>query len=189
MARNKFDGDIARGLEKMTPAAIRSLLAAYRLSQEGLTSARGAVEIPKEELGRFAILGQALGAQPFEVARIKEQGKKSFEEDKAVRDSQARAYKKLDYAILNPEAGEGAMVRAQNLIRQHNLRYASYPKELRIDTDTMLQHVDNLVASDKITVVEGQRIKNNMLGFKGKERLQAAPQPRAEKGPFFKKGE
>jgi hypothetical protein len=188
-AQQVIDGEVLQGAKKMTPAPIKSLLAAYQLSSEGLVSGKGDVVIPKEELGRFAVSGQASGFQPTEVAAAKRQSAKSYEEDKAVKDSQKRAYKKLDNAILNPEAGESALSNALNVIRQHNLRYASYPKDKRIDTDTMLEHIDNLVDSKQITVIQGSRIKNDMLKFKGRERLQAVPQPRGESGPFFKRGE
>jgi hypothetical protein len=45
----------------MTPAPVKSALAAYQLASEGLVSGKGDVVIPKEELGRFAISGQGIG--------------------------------------------------------------------------------------------------------------------------------
>jgi hypothetical protein len=184
-AEQVIDGDIVDGLKKMTPAPVKSALAAYQLASEGLVSGKGDVVIPKEELGRFAISGQGIGFQPTEVARIKRESSEAYKATKELEDSRRNAFKKLDKAILNPEAGSGAFNNAINVIGQHNRRYASYDPNYLIGMDTLDAHIKNLTDTKQISIIHGARIRNDMLRYRVQERIRAAPQPRGESGPFF----
>jgi hypothetical protein len=184
-----IEGDIYKGLLNITPAPVKSVIAAYRLADEGLTTNKNAQILAPEELGRFAIAGQAIGFQPTEVARIKKQEGNKIEEEMEVRRSKAKALDKVDKAILDQNASSSAMTNALNVWRQHNLRYAAYPDRLLIPIDSLLKHVDDLIDDEKVTNIRGQKIKDDMLQFQGRERMRVMPQPRGEQGSVIKKYE
>jgi hypothetical protein len=183
------EGDIYKGLLNITPAPAKAAIAAYRLANEGLTTNKNAQVIAPEELGRFAVAGQAIGFQPTEVARIKKQEGNKIEEEMEVRRSKTKVFDKIDKAILDQNASDNAMANALNVWRQHNLRYASYPDRLTIPIDSLLKHVDDLIDDKKVTNIRGQKIKDDMLKFQGRERMRVMPQPRGEQGSLIKKYE
>ena len=188
-AQQLIEGDIYKGLLNMTPAPVKSAIAAYQLADEGLLNNKNAQQIAPEELGRFAVAGQAIGFQPTEVARIKKEIGNRAEGDLEVKRSRAHVFDRIDKAVLDPNASDRTMANALNVWRQHNLRYASYPERLRIPIDSLLKHIDNLIDDKTVTNLYGQKIKNDMLKFQGRERMRVMPQPRGEQGSLIKKYE
>lgn len=61
-------GDTLKGMEKMLPTSIASLIKSYRISEEGVTTSRGAVAIKPDRIDAWDSTLQALGMTPSIVS-------------------------------------------------------------------------------------------------------------------------
>ncbi|MCA1490098.1 PLxRFG domain-containing protein [Ensifer sp. NBAIM29] len=86
------EGDVARGLEMMSPKPIRDLLKAYRYADEGVTTIGGDEVLPADAVGVHDVVAQALGFTP---ARVSE----TYERNSALKNAESRVRQKRQRLI------------------------------------------------------------------------------------------
>jgi hypothetical protein len=64
------NGDILKGVERMSPKVMRDILRAARYYNEGLVNNAGDTVIPADEMGVGQIFAQAMGLQPDQISRF-----------------------------------------------------------------------------------------------------------------------
>lgn len=89
-------GDWYRGLELLVPKGLGDAMKAYRISQEGMTTRRGDVILPANEVSAVESAFQALGFQPVEQSTTYERRERVRTQDQAFQDRSNRI--KNDYA-------------------------------------------------------------------------------------------
>jgi hypothetical protein len=100
-------GEFYRGLEAMSPSALKSLMKAGRFSFDGATTLRGDEVLP---VTAADIVKQALGYTPEELARTQERVSGAKRIDEAIRTKRTRLLKRYNMAVSDGDFAEAREV-------------------------------------------------------------------------------
>jgi hypothetical protein len=97
------EGELYRGLEAMTPSAIKNLMKAGRFATEGATTLRGDEIVP---LSALDVVKQAIGYTPEAYARQQQRTSVTKRIDEAVREKRTKLLRKYNMAMEDRDFAE-----------------------------------------------------------------------------------
>jgi hypothetical protein len=112
------DGEFYRGVEAMSPSALKSILKAFRFSTDGATTLRGDEVIP---VTAADIVRQSLGYMPVSYARAQERVSGAKRIDEAIRSKKRKLLKKYNVAMSQGDFAEArdVLMEMREFTRQH----------------------------------------------------------------------
>jgi len=129
-------GDYLRGLEGISPAIIRTPIAATRMAKEGAETRRGMDVLSKDELNALNIVMKGIGYSPTRLAELQQYRFNLNQEIKSAQTKHNELLKALNQAVFDEE-GEGKKVaKIAADIEKFNKRYPGI-QGITIDGDTM----------------------------------------------------
>lgn len=144
------NGDIGRAVESMTPKAIRDIMQAHRWNESGLTTKRGDVLIPAEELGVGDLLWKAIGVAPTDVTKMYDRRSYFYELRTKSLDAKNRYLFRYRAAVMLGDYEEAGRVREE---AQADERVDIKPRawqdavKRQIDRNNMLRITDGMAAT------------------------------------------
>jgi hypothetical protein len=132
-----FEGEIYRGVEKMSPGFVKEPMEAYRLSQEGYVTVGGNRYAPADYYDAWRLTGQTLGFGSTELARSQKAIFAYQELKQEAKDNKTELYNAVEEAATRnlairteygPDSKQAARAKARlddvlNDIRAHNYKY------------------------------------------------------------------
>jgi hypothetical protein len=136
-AQMMLEGEIYRGVEKMSPGFVKEPMEAYRLSQEGYVTAGGNRYAPADYYDAWRLTGQTLGFGSTELARSQKAIFAYQELKQEAKDNKTELYNAIEEAATRnlairteygPDSKQAARAKARlddvvNDIRAHNYKY------------------------------------------------------------------
>ena len=132
-----FEGEIYRGVEKMSPGFVKEPMEAYRLNQEGYVTVGGNRYAPADYYDAWRLTGQTLGFGSTELARSQKAIFAYQELKQEAKDNKTELYNAIEEAATRnlairteygPDSKQAARAKARlddvvNDIRAHNYKY------------------------------------------------------------------
>jgi hypothetical protein len=140
--RLAMDGEVARGVEQMLPAAFGNLAKASRYYREGATTLRGDPIV--EDIGLGSIAGQALGFAPTGYTRMLERNAMDKRIDRVISRDRTRLLRKYYLALR-----ENDVVEMSRIERDMDVFSDRHP-EVRIDGKTIRSSVRQHKITDEM---------------------------------------
>ncbi|MBD9539931.1 PLxRFG domain-containing protein [Ensifer sp. ENS04] len=153
------EGDVARGLEMMSPKPIRDLFKAYRYTDEGVTTIGGDEVLPKDEVSVHDIVAQALGFTPARVSETYERNSSLKNAERRVRDARQRLINRWAMAALAKD--KDAAGEAIEAIKRFNANKVNAGVAITKET---LQRSIRTRAKNAAKREDGVLIQNEALG-------------------------
>jgi hypothetical protein len=136
-AQMMLEGEIYRGVEKMSPGFVKEPMEAYRLSQEGYVTSGGNRYAPADYYDAWRLTGQTLGFGSTELARSQKAIFAYQELKQEAKDNKTELYNAIEEAATRnlairteygPDSKQAARAKARlddvvNDIRAHNYKY------------------------------------------------------------------
>jgi hypothetical protein len=122
------DGEFYRGVEAMSPAAVKSILKSFRFSTDGATTLRGDEVVP---VTYADIIKQVLGYTPVDLARTQERVSGAKRLDEAIRTRKRKLLKRYNTAAV-----DGDFVEVRDALQEMQEFSRQYPEEA-ITPDTI----------------------------------------------------
>jgi hypothetical protein len=136
-AQMMLEGEIYRGVEKMSPGFVKEPMEAYRLSQEGYVTLGGNRYAPADYYDAWRLTGQTLGFGSTELARSQKAIFAYQELKQEAKDNKTELYNAIEEAATRnlairteygPDSKQAARAKARlddvvNDIRAHNYKY------------------------------------------------------------------
>jgi hypothetical protein len=136
-AQMMLEGEIYRGVEKMSPGFVKEPMEAYRLSQEGYVTVGGNRYAPADYYDAWRLTGQTLGFGSTELARSQKAIFAYQELKQEAKDNKTELYNAVEEAATRnlairteygPDSKQAARAKARlddvvNDIRAHNYKY------------------------------------------------------------------
>jgi hypothetical protein len=136
-AQMMLEGEIYRGVEKMSPGFVKEPMEAYRLSQEGYVTSGGNRYAPADYYDAWRLTGQTLGFGSTELARSQKAIFAYQELKQEAKDNKTELYNAIEEAATRnlairteygPDSKQAARAKAKlddvvNDIRAHNYKY------------------------------------------------------------------
>jgi len=129
------NGQINRGMEKLSPAWLRGGLTAYRLSQEGATTTKGDEIVDAEFYTTGKLAAQALGFGNTEVAQIQKSNFMAKQIVTKIEKEKATLLNRLDIAVRNEDDDK---------------------------VDSILEQVDKFNTKNSMLPISGETINNSL---------------------------
>lgn len=150
------DGEFYRGVEAMSPSAIKSILKSFRFSTDGATTLRGDEVVP---VTYADIIKQVLGYTPVDLARTQERVSGAKRLDEAIRNRKRKLLGKYNVALVDGDFSE-----VRDILQDMREFSRQYPEEA-ITSDTInrshrsfLQRSEEMISGVSLTNRErGQR--------------------------------
>lgn len=166
---------VDRGIEKMTPKALRDIMRAYRFSTEGALTQHipQDVLVSKEEFGGVDLVWQAIGFTPARLTMQYEQNSALRRAEKAITDRRQRVINAYQFAAFNGD--KAGLEEALEMVSKFN---ASNPS-LAIGLDTLKggatsRMTRSALSKGGVTLQNQLRYLYNDLSFTPEERLPAS---------------
>jgi hypothetical protein len=170
------NGDMNKGLEKLSPAFIRGLITANRLREEGLKTTSGDQIRDAEWYTTGKLLAQSLGFQSTEVAEIQKKNFRAKQMVRAIEKERTKVLRDLDKAYIryneNPtEANDEEIDEAYVAIAEYNYKNRAV---LPITQDTIISSLSGkakrrAIAEDGLSV--DPRLANTVFQLTEKTRV------------------
>lgn len=126
-AKDWDDGRILKGLEKVSPAFTRGMLAAARINSEGVETSHGEKIVRRDEINDLNLAAQVLGFQSTQVADLSKQHYAIQQQKQRLTSERTKLMRHLNDALFNEERGDGDIEKAADKIRKWNETYGSVP--------------------------------------------------------------
>jgi hypothetical protein len=145
------EGNLLRGVEGISPAAVKAALKSYRFATEGAKTRAG--DVIYDDFSAPEIMLQAVGFSSKEYARRQEQNMESKRQEREILTPRKKLFKRVDKSIRENDAA--ALRDARKDINEWNKKYkgAEYTK-VRIDADD-LERSAKSSASTRKNMVNG----------------------------------
>lgn len=127
------EGDTARGLELMSPKAVKDLMKTWRYANEGLLTRKGDIILPREDIDAWNLVAQASGFAPAEVATAHKLRGRKYEAQNTIKEERSELINRFATAVRNGDTEARRRVIQQ--IKAWNKR--SYAKTLPITRETL----------------------------------------------------
>lgn len=98
------DGNVERGIEAMSPAAIRNVLKSYRFATEGANTLRGDPIVG--DIGAGHVFGQLLGFAPAEYTKQLQENARIKRKERAAGEQKSKLYKRYYVAARQGDTSE-----------------------------------------------------------------------------------
>jgi hypothetical protein len=125
------DGDIARGLSKLSPAFSRGVIDAIRYSTEGATTRGGEELVGAEELSPIELAATVLGFQPTKIADVQARRIAVMKQELEADNRKSFLMRQLNEAVI--EGNVGRMNTIQHQIDQYNAKYPVFAWQITPD--------------------------------------------------------
>ena len=128
-------GDYQKMQEKMSPAAVRNLLVANRMANEGMLTGRGAELVNKDDVKTGELIGQAIGFRPDILAATQGPAFKLTGVEQKINNQRNLILTKLDFQLRQntDKADEKFDKILDEEVTKFNSRYPAYA----LDADTI----------------------------------------------------
>ncbi len=158
-AQNLMKGDYYRGLESMSPKAIKDLMKAYRYGTEGVVSARGDEVLPADAVSAWDVIAQGMGFSPAKVAETWDRNSSLKNAERRIQDRRKELLNRYSLAV---NAGD---TEARNDVIKQIQHFNSVPvnKPLAISAKT-LQQSQKTRQKNRKKREDGVLIQNKKLG-------------------------
>lgn len=141
------DGDIWRGIEKMTPKVIKDTMQSLRFADEGAITMKGDALVP--EFAPWELAGKAVGFQPSRLAARYEENRAEKNRESAIEQRRSRilgdiADGRIAYAKARQKGDQNAMQAAQEDVKSGMAAMAQFNKanpRFRITPDSIMKSV------------------------------------------------
>ena len=115
------DGNVERGIEAMSPAAIRNVLKSYRFATEGANTLRGDPIVG--DIGAGHVFGQLLGFAPAEYTKQLQENARIKRKERAAGEQKSKLYKRYYVAARQGDTSEMEAIMKE--IIKYNKRFPS----------------------------------------------------------------
>jgi len=115
------DGNVERGIEAMSPAAIRNVLKSYRFATEGANTLRGDPIVG--DIGAGHVFGQLLGFAPAEYTKQLQENARLKRKERAAGEQKSKLYKRYYVAARQGDTSEMEAIMKE--IIKYNKRFPS----------------------------------------------------------------
>ena len=153
-AGKKFlGGDVAGGIEGVTPHLIRDLVKAGQMSQQGVVNNAGTTLIPADKLSAGQVFAQSMGFRPDEVAEVMDRNSAERNALQNITD-QRKALIRSYVAAEPPDRAD---------VRTKVLEFSKQHPGFAIDASTLLKAVAQKAQADRDMQLYGVRAKAKQL--------------------------
>ena len=121
--RQIADGEVARGIETASPAAIRNVIKSIRFANEGAKTLRGDTII--EDFGPGEVFGQFMGFAPARYTQQLQINASNVRKSRAAGEMRSRLTKK--YYMAMREGDVAAMKKLNKKMAEYNKQFPQYP--------------------------------------------------------------
>jgi hypothetical protein len=138
-----MEGEIYRGMEKMTPSVVANIMKARRYGTEGVTTLRG--DPITEDLGFGTLLGQTLGFAPTGYTKQLEINARDKRVDRVLNENRTKLLRQRYMAIRENDFDE--LLEIEEAIAEFSQRHP----EIRITEDTKKKSLRQHKVTDEVT--------------------------------------
>lgn len=164
--QDMYDGKIARGLEKLSPAFVKGFPMAYRLHTEGAETKTNKDILRKDEIDTINLIGSVTGLQPTRLTRLQDRNFRLQAEKQKIEQEKSKLLDRLNTAIYdedNPDKSEIKNIYKD--IVKHNERYPM--RRAIIDFDS-IENSTNSYADKKMKTYRGLYVDDATLPYMAK---------------------
>lgn len=168
-------GDFLRGLEGISPAALRAPIAATRMATEGAETRKGEDILRKDELNALNIVMKGIGYSPTRLTQLQQYRFALNQQIQAARSKHNELLGALNKAAFDEEGSAAKVKSAVEDIEKFNKRYPGVDG-IYIDLDTIDRSMDTYAERKGLTY-RGVYLDDKLLPYIGKS-LQGANPPK-----------
>lgn len=164
--QDMYDGKVARGLEKLSPAFVKGFPMAYRLKTEGAETKTNKDILRKDEIDTINLIGSVTGLQPTRLTRLQDRNFRFQSEIIKANGEKSKLLNKLNSAIYDEDSPDKSAIKdVYKDIVKHNERY---PMEgMYIDYET-IERSTNSYADRKMKTYRGLQVNDAVLPYMAK---------------------
>ena len=161
-----YEGKVARGMEKLSPAFVKGFPMAYRLKTEGAETKTNKDILRKDEIDTINLIGSVTGLQPTRLTRLQDRNFRFQSEIIKANGEKSKLLNKLNSAIYDEDSPDKSAIKdVYKDIVKHNERY---PMEgMYIDYET-IERSTNSYADRKMKTYRGLQVNDAVLPYMAK---------------------
>lgn len=152
------EGNMARGIETMSPAAIRNVLKSYRFGTEGANTLRGDPIIG--DVGAGHVFGQLLGFAPAEYTKQLQENASLKRKERAAGTEKSKLYKKYYIAARNGDTAEMKSILKE--MEKYNKKFPTTAITLKSFNQSMKAH-QRTTSNMHHGIVINPRMQNELM--------------------------